>query len=236
MTGTRLLGWLLALLLAAGFTALGFWQYGRGGEKSAYLASWNAALSGAAVPLAAAGPLDRVERPQRVTGVLQVAAGGRWLLLDNARRGDAVGLRAYLIAQLSTGRGLLVDYGWLPFDRARGLPELPPLPAQLQAQGLLVPWPGQGIALGEVAWPAAGAPVLLVRLDRERIAAEAGIDLVSGVLRLAPAEQSRFARDLDALPNTLPAEKHYGYALQWWGLAAATLTVAAVLTFRRASR
>ena len=56
------------------------------------------------------------------------------------------------------------------------------------------------------------------------------------VLRLSPQAGFGFARDFDALPNTLPPEKHYGYALQWWGLAAATLVVALVLTFRRSTR
>ncbi len=233
---TRILGWLFALSLAAGFSTLGFWQYGRGGDKAAYLADWSAAMSAPAQPLAGLGALDKVERPQQVSVNLSVPASGRWLLLDNARLGSEVGLRTYVVARLQSGRGLLVDLGWLAFDRARGLPELGELPPRIEGNGLLVPWPGQGIALAESAWPAPGEAALLVRLDRERIAADAAADLVEGVLRLAPDPDSRFARDLDALPNTLPPEKHYGYALQWWGLAAATLVVALVLTFRRTPR
>jgi surfeit locus 1 family protein len=41
-----------------------------------------------------------------------------------------------------------------------------------------------------------------------------------------------FARDLEVLPNTLPPERHRGYALQWFGLALATLLTALFLAFR----
>jgi cytochrome oxidase assembly protein ShyY1 len=41
-----------------------------------------------------------------------------------------------------------------------------------------------------------------------------------------------YARDLELLPNTLPPERHRGYALQWFGLAFATLVAALFVTFR----
>ena len=236
MNPTRLLGWILALLLMAGFTALGLWQHGRGGEKSTYLAAWDAALETEPAPLRPWQWGDRIQVLHPVSGRLRALPGGRWLLQDNVRRGAEVGLRAWFVAELEAGRGLLVDAGWLPFDRARGLPSLPPPPADFDASGLLVPWPGQGIKLAETSWPGEGEPALLLRLEREEIAADAGVRLIDGVLRLSPEADVGFARDLDALPNTLPPEKHYGYALQWWGLAAATLVVALVLTFRRSAR
>lgn len=237
MNATRLLGWAFALLLCAGFTALGFWQYGRGVDKADFLQAWDAALQAEPQPVLPWARGERVALPAPVRGELSALPGGRWLLQDNARRGAEVGLRAFFIAALDARRGLLVDAGWLPFDRARGLPELPPLPARFEAQGLLVPWPGQGIELAAPApMPAVGEPALLLRLDREALAEDAGVELVDGLLRLAPRADTVLARDLDALPNTLPPEKHYGYALQWWGLAAASLAVALVLTLRRRPR
>jgi cytochrome oxidase assembly protein ShyY1 len=41
-----------------------------------------------------------------------------------------------------------------------------------------------------------------------------------------------YARDLELLPNTLPPERHRGYALQWFGLAFATFAAALFVTFR----
>jgi len=45
-----------------------------------------------------------------------------------------------------------------------------------------------------------------------------------------------FDRDLELLSNTLPPDKHRGYSLQWFALAAAVLITALILTFRRPRR
>ena len=56
------------------------------------------------------------------------------------------------------------------------------------------------------------------------------------MLKLDPAIPLGYARDLDVLPNTLPPERHLGYAVQWFGLALAVLVTALVLTFRKPRR
>jgi cytochrome oxidase assembly protein ShyY1 len=53
------------------------------------------------------------------------------------------------------------------------------------------------------------------------------------VLKLDPALPLGYARDLDILPNTMPPERHLGYAVQWFGLALTVLITALVLTFRK---
>jgi surfeit locus 1 family protein len=231
----RLLAWLGALLLATVFASLGAWQYGRGEWKTAWEAQWQAALAAPAVALPRLPAGTRIERPLRVAGTLPVSKAAGWLLLDNQRRGAEVGLRAYRLLETAGGSLLLADFGWLPFDRAKALPN-PALPeGRLDTRGLLLPWPGQGMALGDAEWPRPlPAALLLTRLDREAIAAAVGQPLVDGVLKIDPATGFGFARDLDALPNTLPAEKHYGYALQWWGFALTVLIIAVVLQRRSA--
>jgi cytochrome oxidase assembly protein ShyY1 len=61
------------------------------------------------------------------------------------------------------------------------------------------------------------------------------------VLKLDPAQSLASdgradARDLDILPNTLPPDRHLGYAVQWFGLALAVLVTALVVTFRKSPR
>ena len=53
------------------------------------------------------------------------------------------------------------------------------------------------------------------------------------VLRLDPTDPLGYARDLDILPNTLPPQRHLGYAVQWFALAAAVLATALLLPFRK---
>ena len=56
------------------------------------------------------------------------------------------------------------------------------------------------------------------------------------MLKLDPASPLGYTRDLDILPNTLPPERHLGYAVQWFGLALAVLVTALVLSLRRGRR
>ncbi|WP_343123727.1 SURF1 family cytochrome oxidase biogenesis protein, partial [Xanthomonas translucens] len=57
-------------------------------------------------------------------------------------------------------------------------------------------------------------------------------DILSQVLRMDPALPLGYPRDLDMLPNTLPPERHLGYAVQWFGLALAVLLTAGLLSWR----
>ena len=235
MKSGRLLAWVGALLLAGVFSLLGAWQYGRGEWKTRWERDWQAALVAPAVAMPDLTADTRIERPQRVSGSLVQSHAAGWLLLDNQRRGAEVGVRAYRLLETASGALLVADFGWLPFDRAKPLPT-PALPdGTLDARGLLVPWPGQGMALGEADWSRPLPPALLLtRLDREAIAAAVGRPVIDGVLKIDPAAAFGFARDLDALPNTLSAEKHYGYALQWWGFALTVVVIAVVLQRRSA--
>ncbi|PWB20687.1 hypothetical protein DCO49_18130, partial [Stenotrophomonas sp. SPM] len=72
------------------------------------------------------------------------------------------------------------------------------------------------------------------RLPAEGLARALGLAaLPDRVLRLDPALPFGDARDLDLLPNTLPPQRHLGYAVQWFGLALTVLVVALVLERRR---
>ena len=62
------------------------------------------------------------------------------------------------------------------------------------------------------------------------------VPLAPRVLRLDPALPLGYDRDLELLANTLPPEKHRGYALQWFALELAVFVTALILTFRRSRR
>lgn len=224
--------WLpLALLACAAFVSAGLWQHGRGDDKAAYLIAFEAALRADAMPLDAA--LETAPTlPRPVQGPLSVVEDAPWLLLDNVRRGAKVGTRAIAAYASPSGRVLLVDFGWQALPPDRRLPALAPPPSRLDARGLLVALPGQGLRLGSNPWPEAASQVLLTYLDLGEVGQALDAAPYPGLLRLDPAIPVGFARDLDALPNTLSPEKHYGYALQWFGFAAATAVIFLLLSFR----
>ncbi|MFY2763678.1 SURF1 family protein [Arenimonas sp. MALMAid1274] len=225
----------LALCLAIGFSLLGRWQLGREQQKRDQLAEAAAALSAPPVALSQA-----IARGQgRAGGIDRVQASGRFLpsprlLLDNQRRGDRVGVRLYCVFASEAGESLLADLGWLPLPGDRVLPAAP-CPSGLQSvSGLLVPPPAVGLRLGpaQVAQDD-GERWLATRVEPVELATAWQRPLAGRVLRLDPALPIGHERDLELLSNTLPPEKHRGYAIQWFGLALATLVITLVLNLRR---
>ncbi|MDH5824567.1 SURF1 family protein [Luteimonas sp. RD2P54] len=234
---TLLAGWTLALLAMALFATLGTWQLGRQEQKQRRLDEAALTLQRREPqPLAAAAD-------QAAARALGWAAGtGRYLdlpavLLDNQQRGGRPGVRVHrAFSPEPGGVPLLVDLGWLPLPADRRMPPLPPPPAARHVAGLLAPPPSAGLARAALQ-PQADGTLLATALEPKSVAAALGLPaLAPRVLRLDPELAGGHARDLEVLPNTLPPERHLGYAVQWYGLALAVLVTALVLTFRRRAR
>lgn len=228
---------LAALVGIALFAWLGCWQYQRGVQKRERLAQQTAALA-APVPT----PLTDALRIADRSAVRNVVGRGRFqrslLLLDGQQRDGRVGLRIFGIAQPDgVKNALMVDMGWLPLAPNRTMPALQSPIGERDLSGLLGPWPGQGLRAAPNPWPRDNRDsVLLSYLDAGEIERELGLTLHPGVLRLAPELDYGYARDLDPPTNMLPPERHFGYAVQWFGLAAAVLAVYLVLTWRSIRR
>lgn len=240
---TLAIGWTAALLAMTAFAALGGWQLARMQQKRAMLADAARVLARREPQ-----PLAIASDPARARGYDWAAGSGAFaaadpLLLDNQLREGRPGVRVYRLFHPASGGALLVDLGWLPVAGDRVLPAREVLravaPGQpLEVRGLLVPPPSSGLAMGgaiarrQDAW-------LLTRIDAgaiERAAGARASPLAPRVLRLDPAMPWGHARDLDILPNTLPPERHLGYAVQWFALAFAVLATAVVLTLRKPAR
>ncbi|MGO3127649.1 MAG: SURF1 family protein [Luteimonas sp.] len=239
---TRVIGWTLAVLAIAAFVSLGQWQLSRMSQKQAMLDAVAATLEARApVPLSAAGDAARA-RGYDWSGGSGRFVDGPAFVLDNQIQAGVPGLRIYRLFAPHDAPPLLVDLGWTALvDRATRLPDAAIvrgedlLDRDLVLRGLLAPPPSPGLALGPALAP--GDAVLMTRIDIAAIAAEAGLPaLPPRVLRLDPALDVGYLRDLDVLPNTLTPDKHLGYAVQWFGLALAVLAIALVLTFRNRRR
>jgi cytochrome oxidase assembly protein ShyY1 len=222
------------LCLALAFAALGRWQLGREAWKREWLAQSEAALAAPARDLATAiAEADAAPWPVRVHGE------GRFLAkpvlwLDNQRRGERVGVRKYCAFQPARGPALLVDLGWLPLAADRRLPAEACPDATAALAGLLAPPPAPGLALGPGLQAQADGSWLALRLVPAEVAAAWELPALAGqVLRLDPALPLGHERDLAPLANTLPPERHRGYAIQWFGLSAATLVILIVMNLRR---
>lgn len=239
MTGRRTLfvGWALALLAIAAFAGLGAWQTRRADRKQASLADAARVLAQRRpVPLAQAADPVRVRAYDWATGSGRFEARGP-LWLDNQPRHGRPGVRAYRVFQADTGTLVLVELGWLPLPPDRAMPQVARPQGHIALRGLLAPPPAPGLALG-ASLARQGDGWVLTRIDPAAITARLDLPrpLAPRVLRLDPALPLGSERDLAPQSNTLPPQRHRGYAVQWFALAAAVLVTALVLTFRKVRR
>jgi len=217
--GRRLLLFVLVAVLVALMLGLGHWQLLRAHAKQAQ-------RDAAAQVLRERASVALGEAVDRFDGRVAWFAGhGRFeapvLVLDNQLHAGRAGMRVYLPMRFAGAMPrLLVDLGWREWPPGRVLPDITIPAGEVAVSGLLAAAPSVGLRLG--ALPAASAaPMLLTRLDLVELGAALGTPLAARVLRLDPALAIGYARDLEVLPNTLPPERHRGYAVQWFAMAAA---------------
>ena len=220
------------------FCSLGVWQLDRAEQKKAMLAQSQRVLA-ERKPL----PLSAAVDPTRKLTYDWAQGEGRFadtpaILLDNQTHQGRSGIRIYRVFQpLATNTApVLVELGWAPLPGDRALPRVESFSGTLQVAGLLAPPPSAGLA-SAVATPQADGNLLTTSLDHAMLSSALKLPtLAPRVLRLDPALKIGYLRDLDILPNTLPPERHLGYAVQWFGLALTVLITALALTLRKRRR
>ncbi len=224
--------YLFSIVLCLSFFSLGRWQLARAEWKQERLDAVTAILKNKV-------PADLSLLSKEANTELQWAAGrGQFLAapalyLDNQRREGQVGVEVYRVFQPDNGKALLINLGWLPVPANRVMPKTEKIIGNYQVDGLLMPPSAPGIAMGPAHVKTHQDYWLLTRMQLDALSQDLNISLSSRVLRLNPASGLGYARDLNILPNTLPPEKHKGYALQWFGLSAATFIITCLLSFRR---
>ena len=214
-------GWLPSLLVLAllpALCALGGWQLQRAAEKRALLA---AAASASAAPPLAVAELERLDAPAfrrvRLQGRFDAAHS---LLLDNRQRGGRPGvelLQPFL--DRPSGRWLLVNRGWLPWPDRRTPPAFASPAGELSLLASVYRPPGAAFLLGDGA-PGTGWPRLVNAVDGTLLWRELGRAGPAVELRLAPGPASYLG---DWPLASIGPERHLGYAVQWFALAATLL-------------
>ncbi|WP_374669700.1 SURF1 family protein [Ramlibacter sp.] len=208
-----------ALVGVAVTLSLGVWQWGRAQQKID--------LHEAIVRRAALPPLDNAQLARALrgdTGELlhrRVALRGEWVArhtvyLDNRPLNGRAGF--YVVTPLKLADGgptLLVTRGWAPRDFVQRdrLPavDIPAGTVALEGRLALTPsklYDFQGAETGAIRQ----------NLDLERFRAETGLDLPALAALQTGAASEGLLREWPQPASG--ADKNYGYAFQWWALAA----------------
>lgn len=208
------------------FAALGNWQLERAAEKQALAADFQ--RQGPSIGLPRAGAA--LARYQRVT-VRGSYDAGHQILLDNRSHAGAAGVEVLTPLLLEDGTAILVNRGWLPFGANRA--QLPDVAVGAGAREIRGRFAGLPRAPVELAAPPSREWPRLVNYPRdEELAAMLGRQLRPGIILLDPGEPDGYARDW--APAGTARERHLGYAVQWFALAATAAAIWLALSLKRA--
>nr|WP_255581634.1 SURF1 family protein [Cupriavidus sp. AU9028] len=223
--------------------ALGVWQLDRGQQKQQREARLRLHAAQPAVPLGEiplqADAIGYAER--RVVAVGRFDAD-RTVLLDNRPHGHGEDTRAgflvvtpLLLQDTGTpGAAVLVVRGWLPrdpYERTRVAPFATPT-GTVTVEGTALATVPRVYALGSAG--ADRGQRIRQNIELAAFAAELGRPLHTIVIRQTSDTGDGLARDWPAADSG--ADRHYGYAFQWFSLAGLTLVLLVLHTWRRARR
>lgn len=209
-------GWLLTVFVAVFlpvFIGLGSWQLNRAEQKAQLSAQLEA---GRAVQDLPAGSVPTLYQHYQLKGRLD----GRHLwLLDNRTYQGQAGYELWV--PMITDQGwYLVSAGWVAGTGDRQQLPQPVVPKAKQ------PWLAQGRPLSQTVVLAETTsvstwPQLLQTLDPKAMAEQLGWDEPLGLLQLSAGQPG--VGPVIWTPTVMTAERHRGYAVQWFAMAVALL-------------
>lgn len=212
-------GWLPSLLVALllpGLCGLGVWQLQRAEEKRAMLASFEARRLAEPVSLDA---LERTRDPAYRRVRLQGHFDGEHsLLLDNRIRDGRAGVELLQpFYDQPSGLWVLINRGWLPWPDRRETPRFTTPEGSVRLHAWVYIAPAGGLQLqgntAEQNWPrlisAVDSTVLWQQLGRGGLPFETRLEAGPASYRV------------DWPIVAMSPDKHLGYAVQWFALAAA---------------
>jgi len=216
---------LMTLATLALFLSLGSWQLSRGNIKSAIeSANVNQQESYRHPGL----PLQDLESWRyRKVSMVGVYDNRRQFLLDNQVRDRITGYNVLTPLYVEQQNAwVLVDRGWIPQTQGREiLPDvsMPAEALQTVSGSVYVPY-DKAYSLGGIAdGEDRGWPRRIQFVDYQQLGDRLGVRLEPFTLRLAANQENGYRRDW--IESSLSAQKHYGYAFQWYAMAFALLVL-----------
>jgi surfeit locus 1 family protein len=223
-------GGLLMLILLPAFCWLGFWQWDKAAAKFARQSELDARSQGQLLemPLQAADAEALRYHRFILHGEYDAA---HQVLIDNRVHAERAGYHVVTPLKLKgSDVSVLVNRGWVPAAAEhRVLPQVPPPAGPVVVTGVAVVPPSRFFTLGET--PTGGAEAVWQHLDLERFRSSVGYPLQPVVVQLDETSATGYVRDWPRPDEH--ADRNLGYAVQWFGFAAASLGIWLYFLFRR---
>lgn len=225
----RIVNWkltLLGLLMVAGLCSLGFWQLSRAKEKRILIATFTARTLHA--PLSS-NALQNLADPRYYRAKLSGNFdNSHTYLLDNKIVDGQVGYEVYTPFWIKHSKNpIMVDRGFIPMGSTRQqLPTIKNINGEVNILGMLNS-PPKYVAFGTMQTDALiNWPLRIEYLDLKKINLAA--KFYPYILSLDANDPAAYKIQWQAF-ETMPPERHIGYAVQWFALALTLLILCVVL-------
>ena len=216
-------GWastLAVLLLLPLLLGLGFWQLDRARQKAELQAAF---AERSRWPPASLDGLDIADQSSLYRRVMATGYydNEHQVLLDNQLRDGQPGYHVLAPLRLADGGAILVNRGWAPLGESRQV--LPPVAVTAEVitvSGWLAQPANPGLRLGDATGANQNWPRVTTYIDYVRLATILGYPLRPAVILLEPNQPQGYLRDWQPRFGGFGPERHQGYAVQWFALAA----------------
>ncbi len=230
-----------AIIAIATFSWLGLWQLDRADEKERRKEMFAERTVDAPILLnERLSPMPSELDPDwwryRRVEIAGEALGARQYLLDNRTRNGVAGYHVH-VPMLVTGldRFVLVNRGWVEAGpRRERRPDVSLTSSETVISGI-IEYPRQTPLLGDDGYSQSTWPKVVQRIDPEKTARDLDRQVLPFVVLMDAALPRGFMREWTPHLGIGP-ERHRGYALQWFSLAAAVAVLWIVLGVRGARR
>ena len=233
----RLLPFVAMLVVAAIGIALGEWQMRRAAEKEAIEQRISEREKAPALRLegVSASPADTDALEFRQVAVRGEFVPGWTIYLDNRPYQGKPGFHVITPLKIEgSDRHILVARGWVArdvADRSR-IPEIATPAGVVEVRGTVRRHAGRLLQLGQPAPLKPGA--IVQNLDPAQLAQASGLGFEPFIVEQAGGAKDGLVRDWPR--PSVGMDRHFGYAFQWYALAATAFLFFVVTGFKRASK
>ncbi|MEN8259838.1 MAG: SURF1 family protein [Pseudomonadota bacterium] len=211
------------LVLMPLLVSLGIWQLNRADEKRALIDLQRERTNDESIRLTGAEENLEALRYRSVTAT-GVYDGKHQFLVDNQISRGQAGYYVMTPLKLQEHVAVLVNRGWLPAGLNRSkLPDIAISRSEVSISGKVNSFPSVGIRLRGAEIPTVGWPAVVQVVDAAHLSGVLGYKILPFQIYLDASQPQGYFREWK-LRKFLNPERHTGYAVQWFALAA-TLAV-----------
>lgn len=228
---------LITVMVMAMLLALGFWQLERARQKALIQEQFKTLNTLPAVPITTMDLTDKVSRFRKVI------ARGRYdarhqILLDNQVQNGRPGFHVFTPLQVpGLAQAILVNRGWVPLGESRqNLPDITVNEIDVAISGRLGQPANPGLQLSAPAADEPDWPRVVQYVDYSHLSADLGYPLAPAVILLDPRSEGGYRRQWQLQMTRFGPQRHQGYAVQWFSLAATLMVIYLVVNTQRSKK